>query len=153
MKSVRIEKRGEPLPQGYVLDASSLFELFFLSSDQKILPILGNSFILDLTLYEIGSILNKGKDNRIRGLDNEKVLALSGEFSRVLGAIERIHLDPEDLKRVLLLPLEKNLTFYDAAYILQSRKLNLPLVTNDRKMASAGKSAGIAVKKAEDLAV
>ncbi len=140
------------MPQGYVIDASSLFELFFLSSDQKILPILGNSFILDLTLYEIGSILNKGNDNRISGLNNERVLALSSEFSRVLDVIERIHLDPEELKRVLLLSLEKGLTFYDAAYIFQSRKLNLPLVTNDRKMASAAKSAGIAVKKADDLA-
>lgn len=135
-----------------MIDASSLFELFFLSSDQKILPILSNSFILDLTLYEIGSILNKGNDNHISGLDNEKVLALSSEFSKVLDAIERIHIDPEDLKEVLLLSLEKGLTFYDAAYIFQCRKLNLPLVTNDRKMASAGKSAGIAVKKAEDLA-
>ena len=85
-------------------------------------------------------------------MHRDSVLELSREFSRVLGAIERIHLESEDLKKVLLLSLEKGLAFYDAAYIFQSRKLNLPLVTNDRKMASAGKSAGITVKKAEDLA-
>ncbi len=152
MKFVRTEKGGEPLPQGYVIDASSLFELFFLSSDRKILPILSNSFVLDLALYEIGSILNKGNDSHISGLDNEKVLALSNEFSKVLDVMERIHLDPEDLKRVLRLSLDKGLTFYDAAHIFQSQKLNLPLVTNDKKMASAGKSAGIIVMKAGDLA-
>jgi predicted nucleic acid-binding protein len=53
---------------------------------------------------------------------------------------------------VLILSLEKGLTFYDAAYIFQSQKLNLPLLTNDRKMASAGKKAGITVKKAEEIA-
>ena len=152
MKFVRTEKGGEPLPQGYVIDASSLFELFFLSPDRKILPILNNSFVLDLALYEVGSILNKGKDSQISGLDDEKVLALSNEFSKVMDVVGRIHLDPEDLKRVLRLSLDKGLTFYDAAHIFQSQKLNLPLVTNDKKMASAGKSAGIKVKKAEDLA-
>lgn len=152
MKSARIEKKGELLSQGYVIDASSLFELLFLNSDQEILPILSHSFILDLTLYEIGSILNKGNDSHISGLDNEKVIALANEFSKVLDAVERISLDPEDLKNVLILSLEKGLTFYDAAYIFQSQKLNLPLLTNDRKMASAGKKAGITVKKAEEIA-
>lgn len=140
------------MSQGYVIDASSLFELLFLNSDQEILPILSHSFILDLTLYEIGSILNKGNDSHISGLDNEKVIALANEFSKVLDAVERISLDPEDLKNVLILSLEKGLTFYDAAYIFQSQKLNLPLLTNDRKMASAGKKAGITVKKAEEIA-
>ena len=152
MKSARIEKKGELLSQGYVIDASSLFELLFLNSDQEILPILSHSFILDLTLYEIGSILNKGNDSHISGLDNEKVIALANEFSKILDAVERISLDPEDLKNVLVLSLEKGLTFYDAAYIFQSQKLNLPLLTNDRKMASAGKKAGITVKKAEEIA-
>ena len=69
-----------------------------------------------------------------------------------MDVMERIHLDSEDMERVLRLSLDKGLTFYDAAYIFQSQKLNLPLVTNDKKMASAGKSAGITVKKAEDLA-
>ena len=135
-----------------MIDASSLFELFFLSSDRRILPILSSSFILDLTLYEIGSILNKGNDSRISGLDKEKILALSNEFSKVLDVMKGIPLKPEDLKKVLLLSLEKGLTFYDAAYIFQSQKLNLPLVTSDKKMASAGKMAGITVKKAEDIA-
>lgn len=152
MKYARIEKKGELLSQGYVIDASSLFKLLFLNSDQEILPILSHSFILDLTLYEIGSILNKGNDRHISGLDNEKVIALANEFSKVLDAVERISLDPEDLKKVLILSLEKGLTFYDAAYIFQSQKLNLPLLTNDRKMASAGKKAGITVKKAEEIA-
>lgn len=152
MKSARIEKKGELLSQGYVIDASSLFELLFLNADQEILPILSHSFILDLTLYEIGSVLNKGNDSHISGLDNEKVIALANEFSKVLDAVERISLDPGDLKNVLLLSLEKGLTFYDAAYIFQSQKLNLPLLTNDRKMASAGRKAGITVKKAEEIA-
>ena len=134
-----------------MIETSSLFELFFMGSNRRVLSIISSSFILDLTLYEIGSILNKGNDSHISGLDKEKTLALSIEFSKVLEVTERVRLEPEDLNKVLLLSLEKGLAFYDAAYIFQSRKLNLALVTDDREMASAGKAAGISVKRAEEI--
>ena len=46
----------------YVLDSSSLFTLFFLDSEENVRKILKESYVLDLTGYEIGSILTKGND-------------------------------------------------------------------------------------------
>ena len=67
----------------YVLDSSSLFTLFFLDSEENVHKILKESSVLDLTGYEIGSILTKGNDGHIRGLEKELILDLTKEIEKV----------------------------------------------------------------------
>ena len=140
------------MTQGYVIDASSLFTLLFLTSDPEILSVLRSSFISDLTIYETGNILSKGRDERIKGLDRKKISSLSKEISNVLSGMNTVHLKPEDFNRVLSISTDRKLTYYDASYIFFSKELKLPLVTEDNAIRAAGKDMGIVVKIAEDLA-
>ena len=45
------------------------------------------SFVLDLNGYEIGSILTKGNDGHIRGLEREIILDLTKEIQKVIANI------------------------------------------------------------------
>ena len=80
----------------YVLDSSSLFTLFFLDSEENIHKILKESSILDLTGYEIGSVLTKGNDGHIRGLERELILDLTKEIEKVIANIRMIKLKALD---------------------------------------------------------
>ena len=65
------------MTSSYVLDSSSLFTLFFLDSEEGMQKILKESYVLDLTGYEIGSILTKGNGGHIKGLEREFILDLT----------------------------------------------------------------------------
>ena len=56
------------MDSSYILDSSSLFTLFFIDSEEVVQKIMKESYVLDLTGYEIGSILTKGNDGHIKDL-------------------------------------------------------------------------------------
>ena len=57
--------KGAEMASNYIIDSSSLFTLFFIDSEDRVKTVLRESFILDFTGYEIGSILTKGNDGHL----------------------------------------------------------------------------------------
>ena len=135
----------------YVLDSSSLFTLFFLDSEEKVHKILKESSVLDLTGYEIGSILTKGNDGHIRGLEREIILDLTKEIGKVIANIRVIRLKTLDITEIMKLSLSTGLTFYDASYVFYCKFHQMALLTDDKEMYQEAMKLGLEVKKVEEV--
>ena len=135
----------------YVLDSSSLFTLFFLDSEEKVHKILKESSVLDLTGYEIGSILTKGNDGHIRGLEREIILDLTKEIQKVIANIKVIRLKTLDIAEIMKLSLSTGLTFYDASYVFYCKFHQMALLTDDKEMYREAMKLGLEVKKVEEV--
>jgi len=57
----------------FIVDTCSLFNLFFIDSKDIVIEIIHKISILDLTLYEPGSVFVKGNDNHIKNLNKKKL--------------------------------------------------------------------------------
>ena len=135
----------------YVLDSSSLFTLFFLDSEENVHKILKESSVLDLTAYEIGSILTKGNDGHIRGLERELILDLTEEIEKVIANIRVIRLKTLDIAEIMKLSLSTGLTFYDASYVFYCKFHQMALLTDDKEMYQEATKLGLEVKKVEEV--
>jgi predicted nucleic acid-binding protein len=135
----------------YVLDSSSLFTLFFLDSEENVHKILKESSVLDLTGYEIGSVLTKGNDGHIRGLERELILDLTKEIEKVIANIRVIRLNSLDITEIMKLSLSTGLTFYDASYVFYCKFYQMTLLTDDKEMYREAMKLGLAVKKVEEV--
>ncbi len=139
------------MTSSYVLDSSSLFTLFFMVSEEGVQKILKESYILDLTGYEIGSILTKGNDGHIKGLDREITMDLTKEIEKVVAMIRAIKLEPLDIAEIMKLSLSTGLTFYDASYIFYCKSNQIVLLTDDKEMYREASKLGLEVKKVEEV--
>ena len=135
----------------YVLDSSSLFTLFFMDSEENVRKILKDSYVLDLTGYEIGSILTKGNDGHIRGLERDLILDLTKEIEKVIANIGVIRLETLDIAEIMKLSLSTGLTFYDASYIFYCKIHQMALLTDDKEMCRKAVKLGLEVKKVEEV--
>ena len=135
----------------YVLDSSSLFTLFFSDSEENVLKILKESSVLDLTGYGIGSILTKGNDGHIRGLERELILDLTEEIEKVIANIRVIRLKTLDIAEIMKLSLSTGLTFYDASYVFYCKFHQMALLTDDKEMYREAVKLGLEVKKVEEV--
>jgi predicted nucleic acid-binding protein len=87
--------------------------------------------VLDLTFYEVGNALVRGRAN-----------ATASQVAAVLGALREVvltvHPDDEDLALATELAGAHALTLYDAAYAAVAHRRNAPLATLDRKLLAVG---------------
>ncbi|MCL5731645.1 MAG: type II toxin-antitoxin system VapC family toxin [Candidatus Thermoplasmatota archaeon] len=139
------------MASSYVLDSSSLFTLFFLDSEENVHKILKESSVLDLTAYEIGSILTKANDGHIRGLEREIILDLTKEIEKVIANIRVIRLKTLDIAEIMKLSLSTGLTFYDASYVFYCKFHQMALLTDDKEMYQEAMKLGLEVKKVEEV--
>ena len=137
----------------YVLNSSSLFTLFFSDSEENVHKILKESSVLDLTGFEIGSILTKGNDGHIRGLKRELILDLTKEIQKVVANIRVIRLKTLDLAEIMKLSLSTGLTFYDASYVFYCKFHQMALLTEDKEMYREAVKLGLEVKKVEEVLI
>ena len=137
----------------YVLNSSSLFTLFFSDSEENVHKILKESYVLDLTGYEIRSILTKGNDGHIRGLKREFILDLTKEIQKVVANIRVIRLKTLDLAEIMKLSLSTGLTFYDASYVFYCKFHQKALLTEDKEMYREAVKLGLEVKKVEEVLI
>jgi predicted nucleic acid-binding protein len=86
--------------------------------------------VLDLTLYEVGNALLRGR-----------VRATAAQTSTVVAAIREIcpvvAPDDDDLAAAAVLATEHDLTLYDATYAAIARRMDAALVTYDVALLSA----------------
>ncbi|ARD84841.1 PIN-domain RNase, VapC-type toxin [Ferroplasma acidiphilum] len=135
----------------FVVDTSSLFNLFFIDSKNIVLEIMHKSFILDLTFYELGSVFVKGNDNHIKNLNKTEITELINNIEKLISGINVIRIQPEHISGIMHISFSTGLTFYDSSYVFYSKNLNLPLLTDDKEINSKAKKLGINVMKVDDL--
>lgn len=83
---------------------------------------------LNLVLYEVGSVA--WKQVKFGGMTPELAQSALAQHEDILVRIEQ----QITLEEVLLLGLERNLTFYDAAHVWLARSCGLKLRTRDTKI-------------------
>jgi predicted nucleic acid-binding protein len=135
----------------FIIDTSSLFNLFFIDSKSIVLEIMHKSFIQDLTFYELGSVFVKGNDNHIKNLNKTEIPDLINNIETLISGINVIRIQPEHISGIMNISLSTGLTFYDSSYVFYSKDLNLPLLTDDKEINSKAKKLGINVMKVADL--
>jgi predicted nucleic acid-binding protein len=115
----------------YIIDTSALYPIL----------ISGKPFNAEecavsyLTEYEIGNVL--WRENQQKKLKNPARIATI--FSEALAPLRKMEID--SLSNVLLVAIERHLTFYDASYAYLAEKENVKLVTADSDLLKKCKAA------------
>mgnify|MGYP001770760777 FL=1 len=110
-----------------LFDSSAIFEAIKLGN--KAVDLVKGNYTVDLTRYELGNIIWK-----FRG--RVSVDDLFSAVSRLLSWMEVIELGLD--KEVLSEAVKRNLTYYDAAYLVAARRLNATLVSEDKDLIREG---------------
>jgi predicted nucleic acid-binding protein len=119
-----------------IIDASALYPLIRRLGG-KAVEWLARLAVLDLTKYEVGSAV--WKEYRLGSLENwERAIE---SWSGILREMRKLSIDEEELKDVERIAIERDLTFYDAAYVFLAISRNLKLITEDIDLLNACKSA------------
>lgn len=105
----------------YLIDTSALYPILISGIPFNV----DECAISTLTEYEIGNVL--WRENQQKKLKNPRRIAMI--FSEAIRPLQKLDIDTID--DVLVIAIERNLTFYDASYTYIAEKQNLKLVTQD----------------------
>ncbi|BCS93086.1 Exonuclease VapC9 [Metallosphaera sp. J1] len=121
----------------YLFDTSALYPFIMELLKGKIsFDFLSNIYILDLTVYEIGNVL--WKDSKISNKIKDPVETMEN----FLNIIKKFNLISKiDYVKVLKIAIERDLTFYDSAYVYVAEENNLTLITYDEELLGKTKNA------------
>ena len=133
--------RGDPLPD-YLMDSSSLFKAFFIHSEMK-LGILKNSSISELTIFEVGNVLWKKRDENLMNMPEGDLYQVAKRIESVIAFLPRSPISSNELTSIFRLSLETGLTFYDASYLHLARRDGKILITEDKKLSKASTEMGV----------
>ncbi|MDE1873752.1 MAG: type II toxin-antitoxin system VapC family toxin [Candidatus Micrarchaeota archaeon] len=126
MRSRRSERRSR-----YLIDTSALYPMLL-----KGTVVDPTRFVVSrLTEFEIGNVI--WKEHQKGNITNpERVAEL---FYDAIGELRRLDIDL--MPRVLLLAVDRKLTFYDASYAYLAEREHLVLVTQDEDLRRKTKNA------------
>lgn len=113
-----------------LIDTSALLDLMIAKDSDK----LNNSFILDLTAYELINAVWK-QSTKTKAISRKEAEQVIGDFGKL--NLNMIRVNTEDMPGIFAIAHEFNLTAYDAAYLYCSNKYGLELVTKDKRMHEA----------------
>lgn len=117
----------------YLFDTSAFLDLI------RKKRLIVNSYILDLTIYEIGNAIWK-ETVLFNALSWDEAIEFMRNISNILNKMIIIHIDVNDLNEIIKIAIQERLTFYDSAYLYYARKNKLILVTNDKKLYNTAKN-------------
>lgn len=125
-----------------LFDASSIFALVR-ELRGKALDVLLESSTVSLAYYEVGNAVWRECFLLKRIISKEAIKLLESVFA-ILQAMDVVLLEDEELGTAILNMAGKlNLTYYDAAYLIEAQRLDKTLVTDDEKLTEAAKSVGV----------
>ena len=116
----------------YLFDASSIIAS---AVERRFNPLLEN-YTLQLAGYEIGNYLWREAYLR-ESINVEELKMLVELFNGILRGMKMIE-GQHPSHEIVNLAGRLGLTYYDAAYLYNARRLNLTLVTEDRRLSEIG---------------
>ncbi|MCL1978326.1 MAG: type II toxin-antitoxin system VapC family toxin [Candidatus Bathyarchaeota archaeon] len=122
----------------YLFDASAFIFLIKKANVQTTLQQLQKSFILDLTVYEVGNVLLK--ENRLtKFLTPQEIETLEKVTQIILSRTEKILNHDVTFQQIMKIAKTENLSFYDSSYIYFSKQKNIQLITEDQSLRDKAK--------------
>ncbi len=132
----------------FLIDASSLFKLLS-APPEKVENILENSSITDLTIFEIGNVLWKRKDSKIKDISIEKIMAFSEFVANILSEVTIFSIEAAEIPNILAVAIRSKATFYDASCIYICTRENLSLISEDSDLRNKARMEKIEVLELE----
>ncbi len=121
----------------YILDSSAIFR----SMKDKATDAIAEGCTLELARYELGNIVWK-QHTLFKAIDREESLKLIRVIADILNTLKILHAKGVEDK-ILELAEEHSTTFYDASYLFHARELELPLISEDKKLIEKARKMGI----------
>ncbi len=118
----------------YLFDASSILQMIKNLDEQKAFRLLGDSYVLDLTKYEVGNAIWKQFALR-HSIDEKEFYQLFDLFSQILPKAKVVVVEDGELRNVAQIAAKEKATFYDSSYIVCAKRWDLTLVTEDGSLA------------------
>ncbi len=115
-----------------LFDASSVFELIKVKGADALRYVKGN-YTISLVHYELGNVLWKYRNKINVELVFDAIAKLLSEMNVI-----HVNIDKEILNEAINEAIKHNITYYDMAYLLTSKRLNVKLVTEDKKLIEFG---------------
>ena len=126
-----------------LLDASSLLLLVKKADIKSTVQCLQDSFILDLTFYEVGNAVWK-ESTLMKFLTAKEAERLGTLAQTVLAKVNRVNSGAEDFQKILDIAKTEKLSYYDSSYVYFAKKAALPLVSEDKQLITkAGKYVNV----------
>jgi predicted nucleic acid-binding protein len=126
-----------------IFDASAIVNLATLGGS-KATKAVEQGFGLALSFYEIGNSIWK-LHSLLKKLSHEQAQALLEVSLGLFNELNLLNLSAKDAIEIEKRSNKLKVTFYDSSYLYSSKQYNLPLVTDDQKLARAAKNEGIEI--------
>jgi predicted nucleic acid-binding protein len=134
----------------HLFDASSIMKLTK-KHPHKASTLLEGEHILDLTKYEVGNAIWK-IIKLIEKTDKTNALEAVTQAYHLMALMEVIKVeDVETLTGTMEIAFDKDLSFYDSAYLQSAKKHGLTLVTEDTRLHKKALDAGVTCIQIDDL--
>ena len=126
-----------------LIDASSLLLLVKKADIKSTVQCLQDSFVLDLTFYEVGNAVWK-ESTLMKFLTPKEAERLGTLAQTVLAKVNRVNSGAEDFQKILDIAKTEKLSYYDSSYVYFAKKAALPLVSEDKQLTTkAGKYVNV----------
>jgi predicted nucleic acid-binding protein len=133
-----------------VIDASSLL-ILLKRHGREAVPLIEGSYTPTLAVYEIGNAL-RTETQLLKILSKPRAREM---LTRLHDLLPHIHATPpedaDEATTILEASWRNDITYYDAAYLTQAKRLNAILVTEDKKLTQRAEKAGIKTIDADGI--
>ncbi|MDA4112652.1 MAG: type II toxin-antitoxin system VapC family toxin [Thaumarchaeota archaeon] len=119
-----------------LLDASSLLLLVKHADATKLADVAKDLTTLDLAAYEAGNAIWK-QVHLQKLVTHEEARATHEALIGLLSHLSLVRGEELNQTEAMNLAIRKGIAYYDACYLVASESLELPLATEDRKLAAA----------------
>ncbi len=107
------------------------------------LGILKNSSISDLTIFEVGNVLWKKRDENLMNMPEGDLYQVTKRIESVIAFLARSPISSNELTSIFRLSQDTGLTFYDASYLHLARRDGKILITENKKLSKASTEMGV----------
>jgi len=132
-----------------LLDASAVLEIIKSIEDEKALRLFDDSYVLDLTKYEVGNGIWKEFALQ-HAIQEEEFHEFLDSLRTVVDRAELLVPDSKNLLEIAHIAAKERITFYDASYIAMAKSRKLALATEDTKLSKIA-SRHTKTKSTKDL--
>lgn len=133
--------------QQYLFDSNAIYRLIR-EAPEKSIEILSEGTTIYLAYYELGNALWR----ECRLLKRISVEEAEKSLNLMYMMLQRMQVATvKNGNEILSTANEYNLTFYDASYLVEAKKNNRVLVTDDVKLAKTAEALGVATIPSSEL--
>ena len=116
-----------------LLDASAVLQVIKEFDEVKALRVFDDSYVLDLTKYEVGNGICK-EYSLLHAIPEEELQDFLDSLRSVVDRAKLLVPDTKNLSEIAEIATKEKITFYDASYIAMAKNRKLVLVTEDSKL-------------------